>query len=536
MIDRRQFLVGTMGAAYLASRSADSLAQSPPVPATRGWDSGRVRHLLPVVNDRHVLVKASFTEPQTTAPVLRVGTTAARSQMTDTAGECWQFHAAGLDPGRRYSLSLADNRGRALCQPWDLATFPSRDSRPERVRILFFTCAGGPEGAGLLANGDNTSFLPTALRNRLLRRGLSFLPDVAVANGDHVYWDLHPLRVPAARRDYSRLNSFNHSALVFGTTNETVLKRAAAPQIVPVYGTDFRSTPIFFLQDDHDYFDNDEGTDEMVTFPPPWFQLQLARATQRMYYPEFLPDADRPANLPWTGSADRGVDVSESFGTIRFGRLLEVLLYDVRRTLTLAGPSAVFIDTEVERWLEARTAATAVTHLVHGPSNPPGWTAGKWGEWYPEVLDASGKLSTAVAKPYWQTGWLRQHDRLMQALTAMDRRVPLVVSGDLHAVGMGHIRRSGAIDMQRNPVVAVLAGPIGTSPGGWPSAFRGVGATPPAHLDLLEDVKPVEQHSFSVIDFLTDRIIVRLFKWDLKTQPPEAIDILEPFHTQELAR
>ena len=78
--------------------------------------------------------------------------------------------------------------------------------------------------------------------------------------------------------------------------NEAVLKRAAAPQIVPVYGTDVRSTPIFFLQDDHDYFDNDEGTDLIVTFPPPWFQLQLARATQQLYYPEFLADATRPAS------------------------------------------------------------------------------------------------------------------------------------------------------------------------------------------------------------------------------------------------
>jgi hypothetical protein len=84
--------------------------------------------------------------------------------------------------------------------------------------------------------------------------------------------------------------------------------------------------------------------------------------------------------------------------------------------------------------------------------------------------------------------------------------------------------------------VSLLSGPIGTAPAGWPSAFRGIGATPPAHLDLQEDVKPIEQHSFSIIDFLPDRMIVKLFKWDLKTQPPESIDTLEPFHTQEFAR
>jgi hypothetical protein len=47
--------------------------------------------------------------------------------------------------------------------------------------VLFFTCAGGHDALG---------FVPAATRNRLLRRALSFGPQVAVANGDHVYWDL----------------------------------------------------------------------------------------------------------------------------------------------------------------------------------------------------------------------------------------------------------------------------------------------------------------------------------------------------------
>jgi hypothetical protein len=395
--------------------------------------------------------------------------------------------------------------------------------------VLFFTCAGGPENTGPEGN------LPTVIRNRLLRRALSFQPDAAVANGDHVYWDLHSPRVPRDRRDTTRLDSFNRSALVFGDKNETVLKLAAAPQIVPVYGTDFRSTPTFFLQDDHDYFDNDEGTDEIVTFPPPWFQLQLARATQRMYYPEFLPDPTRPA-LPWSSSTDRAAGLSESFGTLRFGRLAEILLYDVRRTLTLAGPSAVFIDPQVERWLQARSSSPDVTHLVHAPSNPPGWSAGKWGEWYPDVLGDLGKLTTAKPKPYWQQGWLAQHDRLMASIGAMSRRIPLVVSGDLHAIGVGAMRRSGTQNFERHPIIAVLSGPIGTRPAGWPSARRGVAPTPPAHLDMLEEVKPIEQHGFTIADFLPDSIALRFFKWDVNTQSPDAIDSLEPFHTTELGR
>jgi hypothetical protein len=349
-----------------------------------------------------------------------------------------------------------------------------------------------------------------------------------------VYWDLHSPRTPPARRNTVRLDSFNRSALVFGDKNETVLKLAAGPQIVPVYGTDFRSTPVFFLQDDHDYFDNDEAFDEIVTFPPVWFQLELARATQRMYYPEFLPDPTRPRGLPWGAVGDGAV--SESWGTLRFGRLAEILLYDVRRTCTLAGASAVFIDPEAEKWLLARTASREAMHLVHAPSNPMGWTAGKWMEWYPDVLDDQAKLTTAKPKPYWQTGWMSQHDRLIGAMSAMTGRVPLVVSGDLHAVGTGTITRSGRLRLERNPVTAVLSGPIGTGRGGWPSEFRGVGSTPPAHIDIQELVKPIEQHGFVLADFQPDRIVLRFFKWDVKTEPPETIDTLEPFFVRELVR
>ena len=243
------------------------------------------------------------------------------------------------------------------------------------------------------------------------------------------------------------------------------MKRAAGPQIAPVYGNDFRSTPVFFLQDDHDYFDNDEATDEVVTFPPSYFMLQLARATQNLYYPEFLPDAERPLGLPWSSAGDRARGVSESFGTLRFGRLAEILLYDVRRTQTLAGPSAVYLDPEVEKWLKARTASTEVSHVVHVPSNPPGWTAGKWGEWYPDVLGRDGKLTANEPKPYWQPGWLKQHDRLMQAISGMKGRVPLVIRGDLHAIAIGRMLRSGSLDLKANPVNVVLSGPIGSRPG-----------------------------------------------------------------------
>ncbi len=533
MLDRREFLRGSFGATLLASLSAERLAAADSPTPARGWDAGGMLHLLPTVSDTALLLKASFASPLAAPPTLRVtpDTAAVRGQPTDTQGRFWQFRVNGLTPGRKYSLSLTAANGTPLCEPWELATFPSRESRPENFRVMFFSCAGGHERLPI-------GFLPTAVRNRLLRRGLSFGPQAVVANGDHVYWDLLAPRASAklgATPEAAQIaGKFDRSALVFGENNETALKLAAGPQIVPVYGTDFRSTPVFFLQDDHDNFDNDEATDELVTFPPSAFMIRLARATQRMYYPEFLPDADRPGGLPWSdGGPNAG---SESFGTIRYGRLAEINLYDVRRTATLAGPSAVFVDHEVERWLLARAASTDVAHLVHVPSNPPGWSAGKWGEWYPDVLGADKKLTTSVPKPYWQAGWLRQHDRLMQSLAAMKQRAPLIVSGDLHAIGLGRMLRAGALDFQANPITTVLAGPISTDAGGWPSAFRGVGPTPPAHLDLREDVKPVEQHGFTLADFRPDRIVLRFFKWDIRTQPIDAIDRLTPFHTTELPR
>ena len=82
----------------------------------------------------------------------------------------------------------------------------------------------------------------------------------------------------------------------------------------------------------------------------------------------------------------------------------------------------------------------------------------------------------------------------------------------------------------------MLSGPVGTSIRGFPSVVRGIGATPPEHLDLEEAVAPVEEHGFTLVDFLPDRMRLRQFKWDVNSQPVDAIDRLEPFFTTELER
>ncbi len=181
--NRREFLHASTATALGIGLPGELFAQAgtAPAPSAGAWDAGLVRHLLPTVSDTRMLIKASFNAPLTDAPTLRVGDAAVRGRLGDTRGEHWHFYATDLRAGRRYPLSLAGGDGRALCQPWELSTFPGPDERPERCRIMFYTCAGGHEA---------WDFLPTSVRNRMLRRGLSFQPDAVVANGDHVYWDL----------------------------------------------------------------------------------------------------------------------------------------------------------------------------------------------------------------------------------------------------------------------------------------------------------------------------------------------------------
>lgn len=81
-----------------------------------------------------------------------------------------------------------------------------------------------------------------------------------------------------------------------------------------------------------------------------------------------------------------------------------------------------------------------------------------------------------------------------------------------------------------------MSGPISTPDFGFPSVARGFGATPSAHLDLEEMAPPVEDHGFTLIDFLQDRIVLRQFALDVDREPVDAIDRLEPFYTTEMER
>lgn len=539
MTTRRDFLAGASSAGLSSALPSGAAAQASAAQAGQ-WDQGRLLHLLPTVSHNRFLLKASFDEALDSVPELMAGSVRVRGQKNTARGDFWQFDVPGLEPGTPYRLSLTGGDGRALCEPWQLSTFPAPNALPSRFKLMIYTCAGGHDAFNAGLPDGKTAFLPAALRRRLLMRGLSFGPDAIVAIGDHVYWDLRAPRLSktlgADPKAIAYAGTFDRAQPVFGGQNEVTLRRAAGPQIVPLYGALCRSTPVFFITDDHDYFDNDEATDEAVTFPPDPFMINLARATRQLYYPEFLPDLNRPAGLPGASAGDRAPGVAEAFGTLRYGRLAELLLYDVRRTMTLGGPTAVFLHDTTESWLKARMAARDVVHVLNVPSNPPGWSAGKWGEWYPDILGVDGKLTTAVTKPYWQQGWLRQHDRLMAAISGMPGRIPLIISGDLHAIAEGRMLRSGALDLSKNPVVTALSGPLGAGDMLWPSAFRGVGATPPSHLTMQENLKPLEEHGFLIVDFTPEDITLNFFRFNPHQQTPSDIDELKPFRVTKLVR
>ena len=514
---RREFLeraTALGAAAWLVPGRA--LAQS------QEWSAGEVAHLLPTVGVDRILIKLSTREPRAGAPVLRAGARSFTARATGTSGRFWLIDAPGLEPATEYELSLEGADGGALCDPWALSTFPDVTDRVSTVRLLVYTCAGGRN-------------LPMATKQRLLDRGLSFEPDAMVAIGDHVYWDLRRTGAGSRPAAIEFAGRFDRSLPVLGTPNEAVLQRVVDSQVATLYETRFRSVPVFFVQDDHDYFENDHADTEIVTFPPDDFMMRLARSSQLLYYAEFLPDASRPRGLPGSSAADRPSGVSESFGTLRYGALLEVLLYDCRRFMTLKGPTATFVPGETERWMMDRMAATDTDHLVHIPSTPVGWTAGKWGEWYPDILDGNGRLTDDIDKFMWQQGWRSQHDRLLRASSAMER-IPFWISGDLHSLGECRIERTGDIDLSANPVVSVLSGPVGTGRGGWPSQFRGTRGLTPSSLDVVEELPCLEENGFTLLDVTPETITVRLFRWNNREDPVEAIDTLQPFRVTELQR
>ncbi len=536
MATRRAFLGSVTGAA--ASAALETLVLPAPTAAETSWNAGQLVHVIPTANHARFLIKTSFVEPLQTRPQLMVGDQATPGVRSDSHGRFWQFDVAALAPATVYRMQIVDAAGRALCDPWPLRTFPAPDAAAAKLRILAFTCGGGYDG---LALGDKTIFLDMTARRRLLAKALSFQPDVVIGNGDMIYWDIATALnkgdalAGVARAVWAKVGTLDFGLPMLGTDNEAVLRRIADHQIAGLYGTSLRSVPSFFLTDDHDLFENDEGTAQLLTLPPTPARVEAERAVQRMYYPEFLPDSNRSPGLEGSSAPDRGAGLSEGFGTLRYGRLVEAVLYDTKRYVSLDGDDAGMMPPRTEDWLLERTAREDTTHFIHVPSTPFGWSAGKLGEWYPDIARKDGTLGTDAPKPYWPAGWWRQHQRLVAALSAQKKRVPLVLQGDLHVVGYGVMRRSGPLDLVANPVHMALTGPLGTGDIGFPSAYRGTRAQQSSLLAVDELMAPTERNGFTIVDLDETGITLRVFAW----RPPERvekIDSLEPLFAYDLPR
>jgi hypothetical protein len=180
MATRREFVMGAAAATLprliVSGIGGPAAAAESPVARDDNWDQGELQYLIPTASHDRFLIKASFTQAQPAPPELQIGGTTVRGQSNTSAADFWQFDVPGLTPATTYQLALRGAGGKALCEPWSLATFPAPDAMPERLRVMIYTCGGGHDALNAGLPDGKTSWLPSALRRKLLQRGLSFKP------------------------------------------------------------------------------------------------------------------------------------------------------------------------------------------------------------------------------------------------------------------------------------------------------------------------------------------------------------------------
>jgi len=179
--------------------------------------------------------------------------------------------------------------------------------------------------------------------------------------------------------------------------------------------------------------------------------------------------------------------------------------------------------------MSSRTASQEVKHTFHVPSTPFGWSAGKWGEWYPDLLGKDGKLHDDLGKSYWQKGWKLQHDRILENMYNAKHKKPIMISGDLHAFASGRVHRNEDMDFSDNPIHCYLAGPLGCNV--FPSTFRKIKASTPSAIEIEEDFDNYEENGFSIVDIDSRNVSVKMFKFLWSRDDLNTIGNLEPFAT-----
>lgn len=503
----------------------------------RKWTAGPLAHIIPTASHERFLIKISLKSAASEPPRLRVDDRRIVGSRTDVVGRCFQFDVPDLRPATRYELQLFDAGDGPLTDPWPLKTHPSPDAPVEQLRILAYTCGGGYDGPFFKGH---SLWLDMDARRRLLARGLAFDPDVVIANGDHLYWDQKTwANKPAALRDHlkqhwwGRFGTFDGSQPANVGDNDAILQAVCDYQIAGLYGCALRSTPSYFQTDDHDLFENDEFDAHVATLPPAEFGQSGEDITQLRSYPEFLPTPGRPSFLMGSTGPGRAPGVNQFFGALRYGTLLEVVMYDCRRYIDYKGVHARAVPGWTEDWLKARTLAEDTRHFMHSPSLPFGYSSGKLGDWYPDGVGPDGKLSLDQPKEGWQPGWLRQHQRIVDMLTSQKRRAAVVIQGDYHASAIASMTRSSDLDCRSNPVEMVLTGTLGSGDFAFPSFFHHVDNSPSLTVTASEAFPVTEKNGFTIIDVTPEKLTFRMFTW----RPPQAadlIDVMEPAMTYEV--
>ena len=228
-----------------------------------------------------------------------------------------------------------------------------------------------------------------------------------------------------------------------------------------------------------------------------------------LFYPPLL---DTPDEKP-----------GRQIGRIRYGNIFEGLMADCAGNMTLGNKKALLISSDHEQWLISRMRESNARHLAFIPSHPLGYTAGKWREWYPDVVaeqgatgtvvnellsGLKGSLTTNVDKYLWQEGWFLQHQRLLNSM-ANRQGSRFTFSGDIHAIGASSIIKSGTMNLE-NKVKTFLVGPVSSSTGTWPSFARGITAENPEYLecDLIYPTR--EENGFTFFSLDNDNAIAEI--------------------------
>lgn len=248
-----------------------------------------VRAILPSATHDTLALKVLLDVPPAAPPKLTIDGRPVTARKLDTDGYAWGFVQGGLKGGANHTLALRDEHGASLREPWSLKTLPGPNQSPDSFRILFFTCAGGDEQA---------DFLPMPARRALLDRALSFQPDLAVANGDHIYWDLdtalkyrgNPESRAKTAALYHKIAWIDQDTAFDSETNRRSLNTIVGRQIAALYEDRFASVPLVFVTDDHDYFENDNGGAWGYSFPPRPFILGCSAGRPRW-----------PIHMRWVG-------------------------------------------------------------------------------------------------------------------------------------------------------------------------------------------------------------------------------------------